>query len=557
MGSIFLEITVVIGLATLLAVFFRFFKQPPIIAYVLTGIIMGPLGIVSLHNTEVLDAMAQFGITFLLFMLGLELRLDDLKSVGKVAALAGFGQVIITGVVGFGLSVLLGFTPLASVYISIALAFSSTIIIVKLLSDKRDINSLYGRITVGILLVQDFVAIFALIILAGLHGDGGSISPLSLTITIVKGICLIAAIAGLSKTILPKIIKHISHSSELLFLFSLAWVFGLAAFVSSSWVGFSIEIGGFLAGLSLSNSVQHFQIASRIRSLRDFFITIFFITLGMEMVFSDTTKIIFPAIVLSLFVLIGTPIVVLIVMGFLGFKRRTSFLTGITLAQISEFSLIVIFIGNQLGHVPDSVVTLITLVGITTFISSTYLILYGNVLYKRLHSWLRFFEKRSVIENMGRTDKELMDHTVLIGANRAGEHILEALLKKKHEVIVVEFDPEIVSQLKSENIPVLFGDIADIEIQEAAQIKEASLIISTISDSHDNLILLESLKKLHKKPHTIILAQDKDDALDLYRHGAEYVVIPHFSGGMHVSEIIAEDKYDHLAALKDKSIKQL
>jgi voltage-gated potassium channel len=158
---------------------------------------------------------------------------------------------------------------------------------------------------------------------------------------------------------------------------------------------------------------------------------------------------------------------------------------------------------------------------------------------------------------MGRTDKELMDHTVLIGANRAGEHILEALLKKKHEVIVVEFDPEIVSQLKSENIPVLFGDIADIEIQEAAQIKEASLIISTISDSHDNLILLESLKKLHKKPHTIILAQDKDDALDLYRHGAEYVVIPHFSGGMHVSEIIAEDKYDHLAALKDKSIKQL
>lgn len=557
MGSIFLEITVVIGLATLLAVFFRLFKQPPIIAYVLTGIIMGPLGVVSLHHTEVLEAMAQFGITFLLFMLGLELRLSELKSVGKVAAIAGFGQVIVTAIIAFGLSVLLGFTPLASVYIAIALAFSSTIIIVKLLSDKRDINSLYGRITVGILLVQDFVAIFALIVLAGLSSEGGSITPLSLILTILKGVCLIALIAGLSKTVLPRVIKHISHSSELLFLFSLAWVFGIAAFVSSPWVGFSIEIGGFLAGLSLSNSVQHFQIASRVRSLRDFFITIFFITLGMEMVFSNTGAIIFPSIILSLFVLVGTPLIVLCVMGLLGFKRRTSFLTGITLAQISEFSLIMIFIGNKLGHVPDSVVTLITLIGITTFITSTYLILYGNPLYMKLHSLLRFFEKKKVVESMGENDREWKNHTVLIGANRAGEHVLEALLKKKHDVIVVEFDPDIVAQLKEQKVPVLFGDIADLEIQEAAQIKEASLIISTISDSHDNLILLESLKKQHRKPHTIILAHDKEDAHDLYKKGAEYVVIPHFSGGMHVSEIIAEEKYDQLDKLKAKSIKQL
>ncbi|MDQ5901183.1 MAG: hypothetical protein QG600_761 [Patescibacteria group bacterium] len=542
MGELYLEITILIGLATVLALIFRLLKQPPILSYILAGIIVGPVGLFHISNGEVLHSFAEIGITLLLFMLGLEMKFKDLRSVGKVALYTGIGQIVFTSVIGFGICLLLGFSALASLYIAVALTFSSTIIVVKLLSDKKDLKSLYGKISVGFLLVQDFVAIIALIILSGFNTGDTQISPITFLLLTLKAAVIFGWVILLSKTVLPRLMNFVAKNTEILFLFSLAWAFSMAAFVSSPLIGFSIEIGGFLAGLALANTAQNIQIVSRVRSLRDFFITIFFVTLGMKMIFADFSTIFLPSVLLSLFVLIGNPIIVMIILGLMGYRSRTSFMAGLTVAQISEFSLIVIFMGNKIGHVDDSVVSLLTIVGAVTFIISTYMIMNSNYLYKKLSPILKFFERKEIHEILLPTS-ELKKHVVLIGANRMGESILEALLAKDEKVVVIDFDPDVIDRLKKKNIQCYFGDVADPEIQEHVNITDARLIMSTVPDVDDNLLMLQSLKRKKKDILIVVFALETDDAKALYKAGADYVVLPHLAGGRHIAKILVDEKH--------------
>jgi Kef-type K+ transport system membrane component KefB len=541
-GELYLEITILIGLATVLALIFRLLKQPPILSYILAGIIVGPVGLFHISNGEVLHSFAEIGITLLLFMLGLEMKFKDLRSVGKVALYTGIGQIVFTSVIGFGICLLLGFSALASLYIAVALTFSSTIIVVKLLSDKKDLKSLYGKISVGFLLVQDFVAIIALIILSGFNTGDTQISPITFLLLTLKAAVIFGWVILLSKTVLPRLMNFVAKNTEILFLFSLAWAFSMAAFVSSPLIGFSIEIGGFLAGLALANTAQNIQIVSRVRSLRDFFITIFFVTLGMKMIFADFSTIFLPSVLLSLFVLIGNPIIVMIILGLMGYRSRTSFMAGLTVAQISEFSLIVIFMGNKIGHVDDSVVSLLTIVGAVTFIISTYMIMNSNYLYKKLSPILKFFERKEIHEILLPTS-ELKKHVVLIGANRMGESILEALLAKDEKVVVIDFDPDVIDRLKKKNIQCYFGDVADPEIQEHVNITDARLIMSTVPDVDDNLLMLQSLKRKKKDILIVVFALETDDAKALYKAGADYVVLPHLAGGRHIAKILVDEKH--------------
>ncbi len=541
MGHIFFEITVVVVLASFLSIIFRYLKQPPILAYILTGVILGPLAIIYLESQDVLRGLSEIGITLLLFMLGLELRFSELRSVGKISIITGIGQIVFTTVIGFLIATLLGFSPLVSFYIAIALTFSSTIIIVKLLSDKKDLNSLYGKISVGFLLVQDFVAILALILLSGFIG-GGAVSLNDFAIVILKAVVIFGWVIVLSRKFLPLITNKIAHSQELLFLFSLAWAFGIAALVSSPAIGFSIEIGGFLAGLSLANTYESYQITAKIRPLRDFFITIFFVTLGMGLVISDLSSIILPGVILSIFVLVGNPLIVMILMGILGYRKRTGFLSGLTVAQISEFSLIVMYMGARLGHVSDRDVALITFVGAITFVLSTYMILNGNKLYKLLSPYMDFFERENIHEKNIKS-KDFSDHIVLIGARRMGKGVLDALIKNKENVVVVDFDPDIIESLRGEGIESIFGDISDDEIAEQAALERARLIISTVSDIEDNLLLLHSISRLKKKPKIIMLALEKHEARLLYKNGADYVVVPHIAGGHHLAKILVDENH--------------
>jgi Kef-type K+ transport system membrane component KefB/voltage-gated potassium channel Kch len=488
----------------------------------------------------------------------LELRLSELKSVGKVALLTGAGQVTFTSFIGFIICLLLGFSTTTAIYVGIALTFSSTIIIVKLLGDKKDLKSLYGKIAVGMMLVQDFVAVLILIVLSGFASSGGQApSVIEILIIFLKAIVLFGWIVVISKSIIPFIVSRIARSPEILFLFSLAWAFGLSLLVSSPLIGFSIEIGGFLAGLAMANSRENFQIIAKIRPLRDFFITIFFVTLGMGLFVDNLAQILIPALILAAFVLIGNPLIVMIILGILGYRKRTAFLTGLTVAQISEFSLIVIFMGNKLGHVSDQVVSIATVVGAITFVVSTYFILNGNYLYKKLEAVLSIFERKNIREKRIELG-EMKNHIILVGANRMGGGILEALVNQKEKILVVDFNPDLIESVNNNEIATLFGDIADPEIQERAFIAHSKIIISTVPDIEDNLLLLESIKKLNRKPKVIIEAFDKEEAKILYKAGADYVLLPHIAGGHHLAKILVDNKHMELIEeYKKKELPQL
>jgi len=556
MNLIFFEITVVLVLATALGIAARALRQPTIIGYIATGIIVGPLGLLHLNNPDVIDALAQFGIAFLLFLVGMEMNFSELRHVGRSAVLIGVGQVLFTSVVGFGLATALGFALLPAAYIGITLTFSSTIIVIKLLSEKKALESLYGKLVVGVLLVQDFVALGVLIVLSGISGPEFDPSrlPAALVAAFAKGTMLLVFSLLAGKYVMPKLLHRLSGSQEVLFLASLAWGLGLAALASLPSVGLTIEIGAFMAGVSLSESIEHFQIMSRVKALRDFFAVMFFIVLGSKLVLSGVGALWLPTVVLSLFVLIGNPVIVMLIMGSLGYRSRTSFMTGVTVAQISEFSLIVVTLGHRLGHIGDGVVSLVTAVGLITIAVSSYLILHSEAVYEKLAPILKIFEFGAATEKR-EIGKTLKGHIVLIGCHRMGHNILHSLESLHKRFLVVDFNPDMVAKLHRRGLHAIYGDITDPDIQNLAQLDTARVIVSTIPSVQDSIMLLARVKAGNPGARLIVTAETEDEALTLYERGADYVLLPHFVGGLQIARLLEEDKtLKSLEKLRDQDL---
>lgn len=558
MNIIFFEITIVIVIATLLGIIAKALRQPTILGYIVTGLIVGPFGLMHLDNIEVIDALAQIGITLLLFLVGMELRFKDLRSVGKPAVFTGIGQVVFTSLIGFLLTWILGYSFISAMYIALALTFSSTIIVVKLLSEKNAMESLYGKIVIGFLLVQDFVALFALIMLTGLEPGQlslGSIPVTALLITLMKGVLLFIVAMLLGKYAMPRILNLISHSQEMLFLASLSWGMGIAALVTIEQIGFSTEIGGFLAGVAMAGSLEHFQISSRVKSLRDFFIVMFFVTLGSRMILGNIGEIWVPVLILSAFVLIGNPIIVMTIMGKLGYRSRTSFLASVTVAQISEFSLILIALGSRLGHVDEAVVSLVTGVGVVTITLSSYMIIYSERLYAWLKPMLKLFEFNVKDLEDAETTHALDDHIVLIGCDRMGHNVLRSLEELHSEFLVIDFNPEVIKDLMDHKVQTLYGDISDPDIQERANLKGARLVISTVPAYDVSLSVLEFMKRTNPDAKVMLTGETEFDAVNLYDEGADYVLLPHFIGGLQLANMILEDStLDILDIMRNKDL---
>mgnify|MGYP001574058305 FL=1 len=550
----FFELAIIILIASALGIAAKLTKQPIILAYLATGAVIGYFGFFNLADKETFRLFSDLGIMFLLFLVGLEINYTSLRLVGKTSLIVGIAQIIFTFIGGFIIAYFFGFNYLSSAYIAIALTFSSTIIIVKLLSEKKDLNSLYGKVSIGFLLVQDFVAILILIFLASLQA-GNKIEIFDIFLTLIKGVALFGLMIYLGRKILPLIFNKIAHSQELLFLSSLAWLF--MAVAGASKLGFSIEIGGFLAGLALANSSENFQIAGRIRSLRDFFILIFFAILGTSIIIADFSNLTFPIIIFSLFVLIGNPLIVLIIMGIMGYRKRTGFMCGVTVAQISEFSLILAAMGAKVGHISNGTVSLITAVGIITITLSTYSIIYSEKIFKFLSPILSIFERKKTKEDEMLFQKRHKP-IILIGCHRTGQSL--AFNIPKEDLLIIDFDPEIISQLRKQGYDYLFGDVSDAEIFEKANFDEAKLIISTSPDIEDNLTLLSNLNALNNrnKLKVIMRARTSKEAEILYNNKADYVLLPHFTAGQYLSKTIALDpEMSILEQLKNQDIEVL
>ena len=563
MDNLFTELALVLIGAGVIAYFMHFLKQPSIIAYIITGLIVGPLGLISLRHGEILQGLSDIGITLLLFMVGLDLDISQLKRIGKAAVAAGIGQIIATILLGYGLVRLLGFDSSAAWYAAIALTFSSTIIVVKLLSEKHDLQSLYGKLAVGILLIQDVAAIFVLIFVSTItSGDSNPYGHFGLIdqtiITIAKIFMASIAVIVLSKYIFPKIIKTIEKTDELVLLFALAWSLGLAAFFTWPIVGFNAAIGGFVAGLALANSGVHYQISSKIKSIRDFFIIIFFIVLGSHLVINDISKAIIPAIVLSAFVLIVKPLIITAILSLLGYKPRVTFMAGTTLGQISEFSLILVAIALTTNNINNNMVTVITLVAIITISLSSYGIFFADKLFKFLHPILRYFDMHKTAGEIVLDEQPMQNHVVLVGAHRLGSHMLDLLKMKKNELLILDFNPDVVHHYKDQGYTAICGDITDPYIQDLANLRKANMIISTVPDLSDNLAILEFVKRNRKRIKIILVAEDEDDAKELYRLGADYVLLQHFVGGTHLADIIdSNNTLNSLQKIKQKHLKTL
>jgi Kef-type K+ transport system membrane component KefB len=540
----FAEFGIVIALAAVLGIVASRLRQPAILGYIVTGLVIGAFHDKFNHSEEFLELFSKIGITFLLFILGLELNINELKRLGKVALATGLGQIIFTSLVGFFICLLFGFSTQTSFYISVALTFSSTIIIIKLLSQKNKLDTFYGRISVGFLLVQDFVAILILIALSAFKDIGGSdISKVieGLLGALFKGIVAIFLIWLFTKFILNPLLNLIRHDKEVLFLTVIAWALALASLMGSDLIGFSIEIGGLVAGISLSNRLEHLQIGSWTKPLRDFFITLFFVILGLEINLDSVSTVITPAILLSLFVLIGNPLIVMVIMGYLGYSSKISFFTSLAVAQISEFSLIVAKFGFDLGHLDASVLTLLTLIGGITMTISTYMIFYNEELYDMLKKYLTVFEFKQQKAQDEQDMQPSYQSVVLFGCHRMGKSILNQIPNQKDKVLVVDLDPKTVKELKENGYNAIYGDITDVELYQAYAINKSKLVISTVPSLKDNIKLLSYIRSLDIKPMVVIVAYNDDAVKELYNLGADFVMYPHVLGGHLLSEIVSKE----------------
>ncbi|PIR92153.1 sodium:proton exchanger [Candidatus Falkowbacteria bacterium CG10_big_fil_rev_8_21_14_0_10_44_15] len=544
--DLFVQISIIIVIAALVAVFARSLRQPLIIGYIITGLLVGPYLFNLIQDAEVINVFSEIGIALLLFIVGLGLNPKLIREVGSISLITGVGQVIFTSLFGVVIAQLLGFSFVNALYIATALTFSSTIIIVKLLSDKGDMQKLYGKIALGFLLVQDIVATIILISVSALAG-GGNVSSLIGGI-IVQGLALIVLAIFVSAYILPPLSAFFARSQEFLFLFAIAWGFGWATLFYL--FGFSVEIGALIAGVTLSVSPYAVEISAKMRPLRDFFIILFFILLGSKMAVGGWTAMLLPATVFSLFVLIGNPLIVMALMGVLGYNKRTGFLAGLTVAQISEFSLILIILGVKMGHLSENILSLVTLVGLITIAGSTYFIMYAERLYSCVAPLLSIFErKKTKPETAARQNYDI----ILFGHNRIGYDFIGAFKKIKKNFLVIDFDPRIIRYLEDKDIPRLYGDASDSEFLDELPLSKIKLVISTIPDFATNLLLIKKIRPNNKKTVIMVISHNISEAEKLYAAGASYVILPHFLGGNFASGLITKYGLDPKKYSREKT----
>jgi Kef-type K+ transport system membrane component KefB len=479
LGYILVAAAVVVVIATRLRV-------PSIVGYLAAGLLLGPVtGLLTVGDA--VHLIAEVGIALLLFLVGLELSLDKIRDVGRVAVLAGIGQVVFTAVGGLLIALVLGFTLMESLFLGTALTFSSTVVVVKLLDQKAEIDSLYGRIAVGIFLVQDLVVIVALTFLSGL-GNPDQLTATGVGTGLVRafgGMALLLGVALLSaRYVLPRVFAWVAGSPEPMLIWSLCWCFLFV--IGAEVLDLSLEIGAFLAGLSLAQLPYNHDLRRRVHPLMNFFLAVFFVSLAVQMEFGGAAEHAVSAVVLSLFVLIGNPFIFMLIIARAGYAERTSFLTSVTVAQISEFSFIFAALGLASGLIDQSILSLIGVIGVVTIAASSYMILYNHELYDivRRAGLLRMFRART--DEVAEPSKRPTDHVIVVGMNALGRRLVELLAERGETVVAVDTDPRKLEELPAQTV---LGSADYYSVMDEANLPGARLLISALQIEDTNNLL--------------------------------------------------------------------
>ena len=548
-ASVFYEVAALLALGAAAGLVALVLRQPLIVGLIGAGIIAGPAVLGVARSDEHIDLLAELGIAVLLFLVGLKLDIGLIRSLGAVALATGLGQVTFTAVVGFGLCLLLGLDTVTSIYVAVALTFSSTIIIVKLLSDKREIDSLHGRIALGFLIVQDIVVVIAMVVVSALAAGVGEAALGGLLRVAAGGVAMLVFVGLVIRFAAEPLTARLAHAPELLAGFAIGWAALLAAVGDA--LGIGKEIGGLLAGVALASTQFREAIAARLSALRDFLLLFFFIALGARLDLGAMGEQLGAAAVLSVFVLVGNPLIVVAIMGAMGYRRRTGFLAGLTVAQISEFSLILMAMGVALGHVAEPALGLVTLIGLITIALSTYMITHSH----RLAAWfdrpLRNFERnhpwREAAETGGMAaEAAAAPDVVIFGLGRFGRAIAERLRARGLAVLGVDFDPEAVRAWRRRGFEAVYGDATDPKLVATLPLGRARWAISAIPShagglTHEDhrLALIAALRGERFGGRIAVTAHGRSERNELLGRGADLVLLPFHDAAERAAELVA------------------
>ncbi|MFP4112432.1 MAG: cation:proton antiporter [Candidatus Woesearchaeota archaeon] len=572
--EIFFELGILIIAASVIAYFTKLLKQPMVPAYILTGLLLGPIFSI-VTNRDLIVSLSEIGIAFLLFMVGLEIDISKLKDVAGVATLGTAIQVVLVGGAGLGLSLLLGFDMISSFYIGLVLAFSSTMVVIKILSDKKELTTLHGRIIIGMLLMQDIFAILALSVMTSLD----NFSILLFFISILKGVLLALVVVMLTLYVFPFIFRVAAKSQELLFIMALSVCFlfsimfnkigeflliDLSLFINVPpdiaqilIPGFSIAIGAFIAGLSLAQLPYKYEIEGKITPLKDFFAILFFVSLGIELNVSALGRMIFPLLIFLVVVILIKPLIIIAISSFFGYKKRTSFFTGAYLSQVSEFSMIIVMQGMSLGQIPSDIFSLTVVLAVVSIAITSYSDKLDN-LYSKISGYFRWIDKiPSYAEQIEYVpEKEDEYEVILIGYDRIGYSVFNKLKKVNKSFLVIDYNPEVIKKLAEQRVHSIYGDISDPDVLERIDFSKAKFVICTTPGEKSSMRLIRRARAENKRIIVFVTAQHVDDALKLYDEGADYVILPHFLGGDHVS-LMLEDATRNASSIITRKIKNI
>lgn len=538
MNNIFIQLAIILGLSSFLGFITYKLKLPLVIAYLVGGLLIALIGFFDVRTSAALSFLPEIGIAFVLFLVGMELDLREIRSFGRQILLAGILQILITTTLGTFIVQSFGFPLAESIYLGIGLSFSSTIVVIKLLLEKKDLKSLYGKLSIGILLLEDLLAVVLLLGLTSTTSLLGTGLTQAFPILAFMGkvLVLFSISLILNHFILGALFKAVSESTELLFLTALAWCF---IFISLAiFMGFSVVIGAFLAGVALASSPYHFQIQGKVKPMRDFFVALFFVYLGTKVDFTYISQTYLLILIFTAYAVVVKPAIFILLLGTLGFRKHTMFHVAINLSHISEFSLIIILVGLNAGVVSPQALTIIASSGVLSLIISSLTISRANQIYRLVTSWVGFFERKNIYRADSLKLNELENHVVVIGAHRVGGEIVRFLKKEKYPLIVLDFNPHQVEQLLAEGVQVIYGDMGDPEVLDILNLDKARMIISSAQDVSDNRTLLEDLKLMHSDAKVIVRAETIKDAQTLYKAGADFVVIPEVMAGDLLLEVL-------------------
>jgi Kef-type K+ transport system membrane component KefB len=532
--TIFLQLSLVLVFAAGVSIVMRMLRQPLIIGYILSGILAGPTFLNLIHDHHAFESFSEIGIALLLFIVGLGLNVAVIRSTGRPVLMVFLTNLIVMTLLGVGAAQIYGFSFVEGLIVGMGLLFSSTIVIIKSLSDKKEQTRLYGQIAIGVILVEDIMATIVLLVVAAAGGSGTTANDFSRLA--LNGVLLTALLVIVGSVIMPRAAKFFAHSQELLFTFALAWAFGVASIFETA--GFSIEVGALFAGVSLASLPYAQEISTRLKPLRDFFLVLFFISLGEQLDLQNIQSAILPALGLSVAAIILKPLTIQASLGILGYTKQTSFKTAIHLSQISEFSVILAVLAVDKKLIDGQLVDIMTLTAMITIGISAYLMKYDDELYRTFAKFLQVFERADAKAEKKATQSYKL---VLFGYHKGGHEFVRTFREMRKRYVVVDYNPEVIETLERQHIAHIYGDATDFELLEEIGIHKAEMVVSVLPDSAANSMLASYLHKHNPDAVFICHADNYETAEKLYEHHATYVTLPHFIGSEHINAFIRKN----------------